>query len=212
MDTFTIAVTLPGTAEHFVRTCEGTAIIGRSDDCTVQLAHPLVSRHHMQVAASAADDGFVVRDLGSRNGTIVNGHTLRDDQSVVRGEVTIQVGPYMLMLTPPSTSDAETVLFDVRNTTTRVALDRGAHAVLVDGAIAIERLSALEYRLMDALAAASPNLVENKVLGDAVWEAGQWDSYMLHNLIRRVRRKLEEHTTGADDLISTVPGVGYRLA
>lgn len=211
MDDFTIAVTLPGTAEHFVRSCEGRAIIGRSDDCTVQLAHPLVSRHHMEVAP-ANDDGFVVRDLGSRNGTIVNGQTLRDGQSVVRGEVTIQVGPYMLMLTPPATSDAETVLFDMRNTATRVTLDRGVHAVLVDGEVAIERLSALEYRLMAALAGASPNLVENKMLGDSVWEPGQWDSYMLHNLIRRVRRKLEEHTPEADELISTVPGVGYRLA
>lgn len=211
MDQFTIAVTLPGTAEHFVRNCEGTAIIGRSDDCTVQLAHPLVSRHHMEVAPSADDGGFVVRDLGSRNGTIVNGQTLRDAGSVVRGEATIQVGPYMLMLTPPAAADAETVLFDMRHTTTRVTLDRGVHAVLIDGAVAIERLSALEYRLMDALASASPNLVENKALGDAVWEAGQWDSYMLHNLIRRVRRKLEERTPDADELISTVPGVGYRL-
>jgi hypothetical protein len=206
---FVVVVTLPGTAEHFTLTCSGPAVVGRSDGCDIQLAHPLVSRRHAEVSPEA-DGRFLVRDLGSRNGTTVNGQVLLDAHSVVEGEVNLQVGPYLLRLMPPAQAEGTTIL-DVPQRETRLALDRGVRAVLLDGKVVIERLSVLEYRLLDALASASPKLVENKMLGDAVWGGDQWDVYMLHNLIRRIRRKLEDVGAPADELIATVPGVGYRL-
>jgi len=45
--------------------------IGRQDTCDVVLDDPTVSRNHAEVHRDA--DGFEVRDLGSRNGTRVNG-------------------------------------------------------------------------------------------------------------------------------------------
>lgn len=210
-DEFVVVVTLPGTPEHFTRTCNGAVLVGRSNDCQIQLSHPLVSRHHAELA-SLGERQFHVCDLGSRNGTTVNGQVLRDASATLSGDVSVQIGPYLLLLAPPATEDSDTVLFDARNVTTRVTLDRGVHAVLLDGKVVVERLSGLEYRLLDALAAAAPNLVENKALGDAVWEAGQWDSYMLHNLVRRVRRKMEQSGVDTDELIVSAPGVGYRLA
>jgi pSer/pThr/pTyr-binding forkhead associated (FHA) protein len=211
VDEFVVVVTLPGTAEHFTKTCSGLVIIGRSDECDIQLSHPLVSRLHTQISREP-DGRFVIRDLGSRNGTTVNGQVLRDDHSVVEGEVTVQVGPYVLLLAPPATADSTTMLVDTEQFKSRVALDRGLRALLVDGETVIERLSVREYSLLDALASAAPSLVESRELGDAVWGDGQWDIYMLHNLIRRIRRKLEEAGAPADELIATVPGVGYRLA
>lgn len=58
---------------------------GRHNDCTVVLADPNVSRHHAEIRPSG--DGFVVADLGSTNGTRVNGnriteHHLRDGDEV----------------------------------------------------------------------------------------------------------------------------------
>ena len=49
-------------------------------------------------------------------------------------------------------------------------------------------------------------------MGDSVWGDGQWDTYMLHSLVRRVRRKLEQQGAPAEDLVVTVRGAGYRLA
>jgi DNA-binding response OmpR family regulator len=94
----------------------------------------------------------------------------------------------------------------------RVSLDRAQHQLMVDGEIAIERLTGLEFRLVEVLSDANRRLVENQALGDAVWGAGLWDTYMLHNLVRRVRRKLEERGLDADQLIVGVPRAGYRLA
>jgi DNA-binding winged helix-turn-helix (wHTH) protein len=52
-------------------------------------------------------------------------------------------------------------------------------------------------------------VVPNQELADSIWGEGQWDVYMLHNLVRRVRRKIAEVTE--DEVIVTVPGAGYRL-
>ncbi|HHH30285.1 MAG TPA: response regulator [Polyangiaceae bacterium] len=47
------------------------AIIGRSSTCDVIIDDGEVSRRHAQIVS--ADEGFVIEDLGSRNGTVVNG-------------------------------------------------------------------------------------------------------------------------------------------
>jgi pSer/pThr/pTyr-binding forkhead associated (FHA) protein len=210
MAEFIIAVTLPGTPERFTRTFSRTAVVGRGDDTDLQLSHPLVSRRHAEISLS--DDGrFEVRDLASRNGTIVNDQPLRDDACEASGEVRLQIGPYLLLATLPASTVSETLAFDAPRRSTRVHLDKGTHALSLDGAILIEKLTGLEYGLAEVLCDAAPNLVTNTALGDRLWGKGQWDTYMLHNLVRRVRRKLEEAGADGDELILTVPGVGYRI-
>jgi len=55
---------------------EHTTTLGRNSDCTVNLADPRASRLHAEIRASA--DGFVIKDLGSMNGTLVNGTAVRE--------------------------------------------------------------------------------------------------------------------------------------
>ncbi len=47
------------------------SVIGRSDYCSILIAHPSVSRLHASITHTV--EGTVIRDLGSRNGTFVNG-------------------------------------------------------------------------------------------------------------------------------------------
>jgi hypothetical protein len=54
------------------------AVIGRLPDCAVSLADSQVSRRHAEVRP--AGDGFAVADLGSMNGTTVNGVAVREQQ------------------------------------------------------------------------------------------------------------------------------------
>ena len=54
-----------------VRLGQETAVIGRLPDCAVPLSDPQVSRHHAEVRPD--HDGYRVVDLGSMNGTLVNG-------------------------------------------------------------------------------------------------------------------------------------------
>lgn len=66
--------------------------IGRNNDCTIVLADPNVSRHHAEVRPAV--DGYVVADLGSTNGTKVNGarvseHLLLDGDELRFGNTVI---------------------------------------------------------------------------------------------------------------------------
>jgi pSer/pThr/pTyr-binding forkhead associated (FHA) protein len=46
-------------------------VVGRSDEADVCLGDNWISRSHCEI--DVVDDSLVVRDLGSRNGTFVNG-------------------------------------------------------------------------------------------------------------------------------------------
>ena len=210
-DEFFITVTLPGTAEHFVRSCRGSVTVGRSN-ADILLVYPAVSRAHAEIAAEATG-GLRITDLGSTNGTVVNDDSLeRGGSRTVFGEAMVLIGPYVLRLTPAAIEVNNTL--DTRASRRqqgRVELNREQRVLLVDGKAAVEGVTGLEYKLLDVLSAAGHSLVANKALGDAVWGAGLWDVYMLHNLVRRVRRKIEAAGLPADELVVSVPGGGYRL-
>lgn len=53
----------------------GTQYVGRSSDCELVLKHPTVSRRH--AAISVENSSITVQDLGSRNGTFVNGERIQ---------------------------------------------------------------------------------------------------------------------------------------
>ncbi len=63
---------------------EYTVSIGRQHDCTVVLADPNVSRRHAEVAPSGT--GFMVTDLGSTNGTSVNGTRISGSHQLTDGD------------------------------------------------------------------------------------------------------------------------------
>ena len=69
--------------------------IGRDPANTICLSHPLVSRFHASFR-TASSGGHAIEDLGSTNGTFVNGNPVRsgflDDGDVV------QIGPYRFFL------------------------------------------------------------------------------------------------------------------
>ncbi|MCB0997546.1 MAG: FHA domain-containing protein [Acidimicrobiales bacterium] len=72
---------------------EQVILIGRLDDCTIQLGDPNVSRHHAEIRPIGL--GFRVVDLGSTNGTTVGGHRvtehdLSDGDEIVFGTTVIR--------------------------------------------------------------------------------------------------------------------------
>lgn len=67
-----------------VRVTKSSFVIGRAADCDLQLASPLVSRHH---CALVVKDGVRLRDLGSRNGTHVNEDRVADDHLLADGDL-----------------------------------------------------------------------------------------------------------------------------
>lgn len=59
-------------------------LIGRAEDCQLRPRSDAISRHH---CAILLDDGLIaVRDLGSRNGTFVNGERIRTEAELKNGD------------------------------------------------------------------------------------------------------------------------------
>lgn len=61
-----------------------TCVVGRAADCDLQLPHPTVSRRHCEI--SQCDENLTIRDLGSSNGTYLNGHLITHEQLLRNGD------------------------------------------------------------------------------------------------------------------------------
>jgi serine phosphatase RsbU (regulator of sigma subunit)/pSer/pThr/pTyr-binding forkhead associated (FHA) protein len=64
---------------------EGIHVIGRADDAGVKVAQPSVSRRHAEIVVNGRD--ILLRDLGSHNGTKLNGAQVSTDVSVHMGDL-----------------------------------------------------------------------------------------------------------------------------
>jgi pSer/pThr/pTyr-binding forkhead associated (FHA) protein len=62
----------------------GETLVGRSPYCSIVLMDPLISREH--AAFRVTHQGLTVQDLGSRNGTVVNGHAIPGLRSLRAGD------------------------------------------------------------------------------------------------------------------------------
>ncbi len=69
-----LVVTLPDASEQTFELNENQITIGRSEDNAIQIDHASVSGHHAQLTLEAG--GYDLRDLGSTNGTRVDGEQI----------------------------------------------------------------------------------------------------------------------------------------
>lgn len=86
---------------------EGANVIGRAPDATIQIDSPGVSRYHARILVSHGD--ATLEDLGSKNGTSVDGERLSSPVRLSDGNV-IQIGVVgMTFRIAPPMSATETV-------------------------------------------------------------------------------------------------------
>lgn len=75
----------------------GTHLIGRAASCALHFPLRGISRRHVTLLVLQAR-GVVVRDLGSTNGTFVNGQRIRE--AALDGPALLDIGPLRLVLRP----------------------------------------------------------------------------------------------------------------
>ena len=74
--------------------------LGRGKECQIVLRNRILSRAHARIEASLGKDGRIeltLHDLGSRNGTYLNGRKV-EGPSVLRDGDRIRLGPFTLRL------------------------------------------------------------------------------------------------------------------
>jgi pSer/pThr/pTyr-binding forkhead associated (FHA) protein len=79
-------------------------VVGRKDDCDVKLDHKSVSKQHCVIVRS--DGLLVLRDLGSTNGTRVNGTRVRRAALLPNDQLTIAHFKFRVFMGPDEPDDA----------------------------------------------------------------------------------------------------------
>jgi len=69
-------------------------LIGRLEDCDLVLPHPTVSKKHAEIIPER--EGYLIKDLGSFNGTYVNGKWVKRARALRPGD-RLKIGRYELV-------------------------------------------------------------------------------------------------------------------
>jgi len=91
---YIVVVDGPRAGAHFPLT-DGQNVIGRSEGCVIRLEDQSVSRQHAEITKN--DSGWMLKDLGSKNGSSVNGHSVVEPIIIGHKDV-VKVGIYRLRL------------------------------------------------------------------------------------------------------------------
>ena len=76
---------MKGVPAYGVYFIDGTVTIGRSEESDIFLVDPSVSRNHAEM--NVGNEGPIVRDLSSTNGTYVNGERVQGTRRLLSGDV-----------------------------------------------------------------------------------------------------------------------------
>ena len=189
-------------------------IIGRHEECQVTLPDRQVSRNHARIFWDGV--GYAIEDLGSKNGTHVNGvdianapHTLSDGD-----EVQIALRFKLAFVddeaTTPLTLDSSE---PERQSTSGLRIEEETRQVWLNGTQLDPPLSLHQYRLLSALWHEGGGVITREQIVQAVWPETSGDGVSkqaIDALVRRLRERLSDHDDKSDYIV-TVRGHGFRL-
>ncbi len=190
-----------------------THVIGKSPSVDTPIANPFVSRRHLEIVWEK--DGYRIQDLGSKNGTFVNGSLLGsaghwlhngDRIELAEGQVVMrfQAGSTTITLPPPVKEAVSGMLqVDVRS--------REVH---VQGTLLEPPLSRKEFDVLHFLYQRRGEACSKDQIAARGWaERTQGDvgDQEIEQCIRRLRLRVEPDPS-QPCFILTIRGYGYKMA
>ncbi|MCB0077086.1 MAG: FHA domain-containing protein [Anaerolineales bacterium] len=183
-------------------------LIGRGQDCDVPLQDFYASRHHCWIEQE--DDGsWLLRDLGSKNGTLLNGVRVKGTAGLNDG-ATISIGSSRLRFGDPFDPDTKTYNLLPAISPAALTVDLEGRIVRLNGSPLDPPLSPKQWLLLALLYQNRGEAVAKDEIAQIVWpEAkGAIFDYQIDKLVSRLRMRLG---SADDEMIETVWGYGYRL-
>lgn len=185
-----------------------TIVLGRESTCDVVIADRQVSR--FQARLTPTDEGIMVEDLGSKNGTHLNGTLLTSPMMLQDGDK-LQVSFVQEFLF--FTSDATMPLTEGASHPGRLMMEHKSRSVWVNQKQLVPPLSAQQFKLLWLLYENQGQVISRPDLVGTVWgeeQAAGVSDQALDALIRRLRDRLAE-LDSKHQFIDTVRGHGVRL-
>lgn len=183
-------------------------IIGRETDSDIQIDDRQVSRQHAEIVRT--ERGYTVRDLGSKNGTFLNGRTVSQEPQLIRNgdEIGIALCAKLTFVAEDATAP---VLMDKQKP--GIKMDLAAKRVWVMGKEVDPPLSLAQYVLLELIYDNAGNVVSRDQVVSAVWpeeEAEGVSEQAIDALARRLRERIAEIDPD-NKYVETVRGHGFRL-
>jgi pSer/pThr/pTyr-binding forkhead associated (FHA) protein len=192
---------------------ERSVVIGRDPSCDIIISDRQVSRYHARF--TPGENGVLLEDLGSKNGTFCNGTRLEEPLLVSDGDyIQVSLVQHFVFLSSDATVPLDyEVLPEKADGKGRLTLDIRSRRVWLSGNEILPPLSVPQFRLLQILYEQQGEVVERQELINFIWgeeEAIGVSEQAFDALVRRLRDRLAmvdpNHT-----FIITIRGHGLRL-
>lgn len=181
--------------------------IGRWEDNDVVIDDRWVSRYHAQVRREGEE--YVLHDLGSKNGTCVNGRRIAAPTQLADGDE-IQITPLIKLTFVDYSSTAP---LPTETQTPGLELDLGARQLYVRGRLLDPPLSSAQFTFLSLLATQPGRVYSRDQVIATVWpddEAEGISDEAIDALVRRIRLRLRKLDPDHEYIV-TVRGYGFKL-
>jgi len=184
-------------------------IIGREPDSDVQINDRQVSRRHAEITQTP--QGYMLRDLGSKNGTFLNGEVVSQEPQLIRNgdEVGIALCAKLTFIEDNATAP----IIREEKLKPSIKMDLAAKRVWVMDREVTPPLSLAQYNLLELLYKNAGNVISRDEIVGVVWseeEAEGVSEQAIDALARRLRERIAEIDPG-HKYVETVRGHGFRL-
>jgi pSer/pThr/pTyr-binding forkhead associated (FHA) protein len=197
-------------------------IIGRDPGCDVVINDRQVSRYHARIERNL--DGVQVEDLGSKNGTFVNGLRIEEPAALHDNDMLqIALVQHFLFLLSDATMPLDTQALPSTSLASaavtppsqreRLYLEPRSRRIWVKGQEIVPPLSLQQFRLLEALQRRKGQVVTRQELIDEIWgedEALGVSEQAFDALVRRLRERLSQLDPDHSYVV-TVRGHGLRM-
>jgi DNA-binding winged helix-turn-helix (wHTH) protein len=207
---------------------ETELIIGRDPSCDIIINDRQVSRYHTRLERRS--DGILIEDLGSKNGTYVNGKRLEDPVRLEEFDlVQVALVQHFVFQLSDATMPLDTMALPTAALSGAVMagqpssgasaqrgrffLETRSRRVWIKGHEIVPPLSLQQFRLLETLQRHNGQVVSRQELIDEIWgenEAQGVSEQAFDALVRRLRERLGQLDPDHKYII-TVRGHGLRM-
>ena len=189
-----------------------THILGKDVENGISFDNPFVSRRHAHI--ELVEGEYRIRDLGSTNGTFVNGKSVGADHVRLNhgDRIELAEGEVIMSFRLPESTITLRLPSNRPSTDKGIVVERPSREVHVDGVLIEPPLSKKEFDILHLLYQRSGEACSKEEISVHGWPEREGDVGVqeIEQCIRRLRVRLETDPSNPHYVI-TLRGIGYKL-